>query len=168
MLTKPINFITDFCMTLKERYNIDLDPGEISHERCKAPIQFHQLNLHPGKGAVYIFSLIGKSKASAGPNRVLKVGKVGPRNLKRFRYEHYKLGPSTLAGSIRMLRILWTFIGINSNINQQFDFGQWLIQNTDRDHFHMPKITLEGDGRILLLGSFEYYLKGILGPVFEG
>ena len=171
MLTEATEFIADFSMILKNRCHIEFDPGEISHETCRAPVQLNKLNLKPGKGAVYVFSLTEKSKAPAGPNRVLKVGRVGPKSLPRFRHQHYKPGSanSTLAGSIKSLKILWDYIGIEESIIQQYDFGQWLIDHTDRDHFHMPKITLKINSQgILLLESFVDYLRGILGPVFEG
>lgn len=174
MLTEPKKLITDFSTILKQRYYLNFDPGEITHELCRAPVKISELNLKSNKGAVYVFSLTERSKAPAGPNRVLKVGMVGPKSIARFRYQHYKPGSanSTLAGSIRSFKILWDYIGIGEGNKQQIDFGQWLIDNTDRDHFFMPKTVLKtdlnGNLGILPLDTFEYYLKGIFGPVFEG
>lgn len=166
-----MKLIENFCLSLKHRYTINFKPERIYHELLKAPIQLNQLNLQTGKGAVYVFSLNKKSQAPAGPNRVLKVGKVGPNSLNRFRYQHYNPGSanSTLSGSISMLEILWDYIGIGENVSKEIDFGQWLIENTDRDHFHMEDITIKTNSqKIILIDSFEYYLRGILGPVFEG
>lgn len=169
MLANPGKIILDFCGALERGYHINLEPGEIIHELRKAPIRSENLNLMPGKGAVYVFSLTERANAPAGFDRVLKVGKVGPKNQNRFKYQHYRLGPSTLAGSIKALRILWDYIGVNKIAKRKTDIGHWLIENTDRDHFFMSNITLETNSqRVLLLNSFEYYVKGILGPVFEG
>jgi hypothetical protein len=174
VLTKPKKIITDFSIILKQRYHINFDSGDITHELWKAPVKISELNLKSNKGAVYVFSLTERSKAPAGPNRVLKVGMVGPKSIARFRHQHYKPGSanSTLAGTIRSFKILWDYIGISEGSKQQIDFGQWLIDYTDRDHFFMPKTVLKTDlDDILgidLLCTFEYYLKGIFGPVFEG
>ena len=171
MLTEPKKLITDFSITLKQRYRLNFDPGDITHELCKAPVKISELNPKTNKGAIYVFSLTERSKAPAGPNRVLKVGKVGPKNTYRFRGQHYKLGSanSTLHKSIRSLKILWDYIGIGEGSSRQIDFEQWLIDHTDRDNFFMPDIVLKTTSHnIELLGTFEYYLRGILGPVFEG
>jgi hypothetical protein len=40
--------------------------------------------------------------------------------------------------------------------------GDWIRENTDRDNFYL----LDGDQP--LLGELERYLRGRLGPVFEG
>jgi len=57
-------------------------------------------------------------------------------------------------------RILWPFIGIASL--DESNVRGWIEQNTDRDNF---LLSVE-NGQFL--GKLETYLKGRLGPVFEG
>jgi hypothetical protein len=57
-------------------------------------------------------------------------------------------------------KILWPFIGISSL--DESNVRGWIEQNTDRDNF---LITADGEH---LLGKLGTYLKGRLGPVFEG
>jgi hypothetical protein len=60
--------------------------------------------LRAGSTAVYVFSLSPDygTTCAAGPNRVLKVGKVGMNSAPRFCYQHYSPGwaRSNLAGSL--------------------------------------------------------------------
>ena len=118
-------------------------------------------DLMPGKCAVYVFSLSRDNKSPAGPNRALKVGKVGPNSGPRFKYQHYKSGSanSTLTGAIENNRILWGYLGIEEG---NVDFGNWLKTNSDRDHFFLDGSQME------ILSLLEVYTRGILGPIFEG
>lgn len=171
MLTNPETLLRNFLISLKARHGLVIERDEIVHEPYKAPVDKKRLKLPSGMGAVYVFSLSEGSTAPAGPNRVLKVGKVGPNSLPRFRYQHYKEGSanSTLAGSIKFSKVLWEYIGLSGNVDSTIDFESWLIENTDRDHFFMgaSEIFL-GSRKFYPLGLLEVYLKGILGPVFEG
>jgi len=171
VITEPKGILKNFLKSLKNGYGLKIKPIKITHELCKAPVDRRKLKLPPDKGAVYVFSLSELSMAPAGPNRVLKVGKVGSKSLARFKYQHYKPGSanSTLAGSIKRSNILWEYIGIRSNIDTKSDFGAWLIENTDRDHFLMDASAIKvGAQTIYPLEILEIYLKGILGPIFEG
>jgi len=171
MLIQPEGIIRNFLSNLKTKHGLEIEPSEITHELRKAPVDRKKLNLLPSKGAVYVFSLSGWSSAPAGPNRVLKVGKVGPKSLARFKYQHYKPGSanSTLAGSIKLSAILWEYLGLNPDTDEKADFGKWLLENSDRDHFFINNSPVEmGDKKIYPLGILEVYLKGVLGPVFEG
>jgi len=171
MLTNPETLLRNFLINLKAKYGLVIERDEIVHELCKAPVDKKKLKLPSGMGAVYIFSLSEGSTSPAGPNRALKVGKVGPNSLARFRYHHYKPGSanSTLAGSIKWSSILWEHIGLSGNANTKIDFGDWLIENTDRNHFFMDASGVFSDSKKFYpLDLLEVYLKGILGPVFEG
>lgn len=159
MLINPDKLIDDFIDSFNRHSNIRIQRVIISHNLLEAPHM--PLSLPKGKCAVYVFSLTANSRYLAGPNRVLKVGKVGAKSAPRFQYQHYKRGSanSTLAGAIESNKILWDYIGIEHNIT---DFGEWLKNNTDRDHFFV-------DGQHYDIASrLEIYLKGVLGPVFEG
>ena len=73
--------------------------------------------LRAGFGAVYAFALSSSAGESA-PCRagcVLKVGRVGASNKRRFRYSHYRPdGPrSTLARSLVSYPIMWPWLGID-------------------------------------------------------
>jgi len=120
--------------------------------------------LPKGQCAVYVFSLTNNQgiNCSAGANRVIKVGKVGPNSNPRFQYQHYKpkSAQSTVAGKLLTCPILWDYLGI-VELNESNIEG-WLKANTDRDHFFID------GGQLAIRDELEVYLKGLLGPVFEG
>lgn len=132
----------------------------------------HELHLSPhkppalplGKCAVYVFSLSGSygSRCPAGPNRVLKVGRVGPNSSARFSSQHYypSSAPSNLAATLLKATILWPFLGITEL--SSLDVAHWIKSNTDRDHFFLN--ANDNDE----LRHLERYIRGRLGPVFEG
>ena len=159
MVEAPHRIIEDFFRVLQGKYGCRVDPNEIGHECLPAP---HSVgNLPPNRGAVYIFKLHGSSEAPAGPHRALKVGKAGPNSNARFRYQHYRSGSarSTLAGVIENNFPLHDFPGIDF---PTMDIEGWIRKNTDRDNFFV-------DGsQQRLLSLLEVYIKGRLGPVFEG
>ncbi len=132
------------------------------HESQLAPHVPHPLG--PGTCAVYVFSLsesYGKS-CPAGPHRVLKVGKAGPKSNARFQSQHYsaKAAPSTLAASLVTARILWPYLGVHNLTEDQV--GGWIRANCDRDNFYILATSEFG------LGQLEQYMRAMLGPVFEG
>ena len=148
-----------FIEALARARNILLSKSEITHEQLRAP---HDCpNMPNGRCAVYVFSLHSACSAPAGPNRVLKVGRAGPKTIVRFKYQHYRPGSagSTLAGAIVNNRILWDYIGYDASLE---DAGSWLKANTDRDHFLLPI------QREIVLPQLEAYVRGLLGPVYEG
>jgi len=159
MLTNPGDLIQDFLTILNLYYHNKLNKNAISHDLMAAP--HLPPKLPSGKCAVYIFLMNSATNAPAGPNRVLKVGKVNPNSGPRFQYQHYKPGSamSTLAGAIEKYKILWNYLGISHNIN---NYGLWIQHNTDRDHFFIDE-SLNNIKDLL-----EIYIKGRLGPVFEG
>jgi hypothetical protein len=159
MVEEPKRLIEEFAVAIREKCGIDLPLNAISHDGSPAPHRTH--DLPAGKGAVYVFTLPANANAPAGPNRALKVGKAGPNSNARFRYQHYKSGTanSTLAGAIENNPILHRYIGLRETPDE---VGAWIKQSTDRDNFYVV-----GDRRDVL-GILEVFIKGRLGPVFEG
>ncbi len=121
--------------------------------------------LPPGEGAVYVFA-IGTAygaRAPCGPGTVLKVGKVGPNNRRRFTHSHYNPSAptiSTLAQSLLAHPILWPWLGI-----EHIDAGTveaWMLTNLDRIHFFVPGDCAE------VRSALEVYVRARVGSVFEG
>lgn len=121
-------------------------------------------SLPPGFCAVYVFSLAARYGAGcpAAGNRVLKVGKVGANSNARFSSQHYlpRSSRSNLANSLLTERVLWPYLGIDHL--DELSVKAWMMKNLDRDHFFVPE-SHAGVEREL-----ERYLRGHLGPVFEG
>ena len=157
MLPDAPKLIEEFVADIRDYLGVVADQSEISHDSWTAPHQ--PKDLPSGFGAVYVFSLSSGSCARAGAGRVLKVGKAGPNSNPRFRYQHYASGSamSTLAGAIKNNPLLWGYIGYPG---MQTDVGTWIKENTDRDNFYFKDEQL--------IGRFEVYAKGLLGPAFEG
>lgn len=97
----------------------------------------------------------------AGPNRVLKVGKVGANSAARFCSQHYLPGSagSNLAKSLLNERVLWPYLGIEHLDSR--GVKSWMCEHLDRDHIFVV-------GQPGLEREVERYLRGRLGPVFEG
>lgn len=134
--------------------------------RCEVlPAPHHKPQLPRGKAAVYAFS-IGTSYgrvAPCGPGKVLKVGRVGPGNRRRFTHSHYIAEAptiSTLAQSLLAHPILWPWLGIE-RLDAR-DAESWMLTNLDRTHFFVP-----GD-RPQVCAALEVYIRGRVGSVFEG
>jgi hypothetical protein len=159
MIPAPKALVNDFVDSVRDLLTEPVDSSLISHELLSAP--HSRPRLPRGKCAVYVFSLTQGVQCPAGANRVLKVGKVGPKSAPRFEYQHYKRGSanSTVAGAIENNRLLWNYLGVGPDVA---DFGEWLRRYTDRDHFFIDA------SRNNLVGLLEVYLKAVLGPVFEG
>ncbi|MDP2949709.1 MAG: hypothetical protein Q8P22_09265 [Chloroflexota bacterium] len=132
----------------------------IEHEQQLAPHTPHALP--KGKCALYVFSLSESYGGScpAGAHRVLKVGKAGSNSNPRFQYQHYNpsSAESTLSGSIWGCRVLWPYLGIA----EIPDVGGWIRTCADRDNFYLEQSA----GSVL--HELERYMRGRLGPVFEG
>lgn len=137
-------------------------PTGLWHQALVAPHK--PVKLPPGFCAVYIFSLAEQygSACPAGANRVLKVGKVGANSSARFSSQHYlsRSSRSNLANSLLTERVLWTYLGIDHL--DELTVKSWMMKNLDRDHFFVPEIHAG------LERELERYLRGHLGPVFEG
>ena len=136
--------------------------GVLTHEHLPAPHR-PPSKLPLSATAVYVFSLSPTYGATcaAGPNRVLKVGKVGAKSAPRFCSQHYLPGSSrsNLAKSLLNERVLWHYLGI-----EQLDDGgikAWMCEHLDRDHIFIV-------GQPGLERQVERYFRGRLGPAFEG
>jgi hypothetical protein len=92
----------------------------------------------------------------------LKVGKASANCNARFQSQHYstKAATGTLAATLVKTKILWPYIGIASL--DESNIRAWIEANTERDNFYLKADDAH------LLGKLETYLKGRLGPVFEG
>ena len=154
----PAGLIQDFTSALR---GLGLT-CTVRHEHQPAP---HKGKALPtSESAVYVFTLspgYGRSTA-AGANRTLKVGKAGVNCSARFQSQHYSANaaPSTLAATMLKTKILWSYIGITSL--DESNVRSWIEHNTERDNFYLNASDAH------LLGKLETYLKGRLGPVFEG
>lgn len=137
------------------------EPVDLRHETLGAP--HRQCGLPSGFGAVYVFSLADRYVEEApGRGRVLKVGRVGPRSDARFRSQHYnpKSSGSNLAKTLLSAQVLWPYLGIEELTAA--DVKDWILSNTDRNHLFVSEAQAE------VLPILETYVRGVLGPVFEG
>jgi len=139
-----------------------LPDGLIRHQARRAP---HVATaLEPGTCAVYVFTLSESSgtHCPAGAHRALKVGSAGCRSNARFQYQHYNpsSAQSTLAAMILNAPYHWRFLGIGAV--DESTVGEWIRANTDRDDYFLPAAHES------LLLDLERFLRGRLGPVFEG
>ncbi|MGC5328327.1 hypothetical protein [Brevibacillus sp. SYSU BS000544] len=158
MIKNPIQLINDFLHASGDANDLSI----IQHELLLAP--HIPKSLPVNKCAIYVFSIsqfYGEIHP-VGANRILKVGKVGPKSNARFLSQHYnpKSAKSTLAGSIIRSKILWSFLGFE-RIDEN-SIKDWLLAFTDRDHFYLDEKNIN------LLDDLEVYLRAHLGPVFEG
>ena len=160
MVNKPMQLIDEFLVCASGVLNRQLNPNHITHSHHKAPHVAPKLPLT--YGAVYVFSLSNSSLVPAGPNRALKVGKVGAGAAPRFQYHHYgDSAPSTLAKAIKNNPILWPYIALPPNTKT---IGDWMKQSLDRDSF----FVLPCDDHDRVIALLEVFIKSRLGPIYEG
>lgn len=159
MILSSKEMIGDFVRAMNE-CGFDLSEGDIEYEAQSAPHTPHSLPLN--KCAVYVFSLQSTWRSPAGPNRVLKVGKAGPNSNARFQSQHYnpRSSQSNLSATLLNSGILWRYLGIQSI--DETDVGSWIKENMDRENFFLTAHNKE------ILGDLEKYIRGVVGPVFEG
>jgi hypothetical protein len=162
LIPDDVTFLTDFLVWARQR-DVSLSPGDlIRHRASTAP---HVATpLENGTCAVYVFSLSTSAGAQcpAGPNRALKVGSAGCRSNARFQYQHYnpRSARSTLAAMILNAPYHWKFLGIERL--DESTVGEWIKTHTDRDDYFLSA-THEP-----LLLDLERFIRGRLGPLFEG
>ena len=115
------------------------------------PMPHRPSSLPKGKMGVYVFS---------DKERVLKVGKAGPRSQARWTSQHYNAGsaPSTLAGSLLKDEDAVRRCGLNEE-----NVSDWIRENTDRVNFLLDA----GEG-VWILTLLEAFTQCRLRPVFEG
>ena len=161
MIEKPEELMQEF-VDAALKADLIVSPILVEHETQRAP--HHPHSLPPGKCAVYVFSISTSygEGCRAGVHRVLKVGKAGPNSNARFQSQHYNPGsaPSTLGATLVNSTIFWPYLGISHLAKEKV--GAWIRENTDRDNFYLDSSEQE------LLGTLEKFLRGMLGPVFEG
>ncbi len=145
------------------RARIEGWPCPLRWETLPAP---HQKPVLPaGEAAVYVFATSAAygQEARCGAGTVLKVGKVGPGNKRRFRHSHYVAEArtiSTLAQSLLGHPVLWPWLGIKHLDADSVE--NWMLTNLERTHFFLP-----GD-RVQVRTALEIYVRARVGSVFEG
>jgi len=153
MLADTRQLITDFAR-VSTLAGVSVNERDIRHESFLAPHQ--NPKLPRGCYALYVFFSL-----TTDGSVVLKVGKAGPKSAARFESQHYLPGScnSNLGKSIVLNKAQWTKLGISGV--EETTIGNWLRNNTDRDHFFLstspPVINL-----------FEAFLQCRLRPLFEG
>jgi len=113
---------------------------------------------------VYSFSLSHAYGVTcpAGANRVLRVGKATSAGRLAQHYENYATARG-LPYNLANYRILWPYLGLSGALpDYSVSWTNWIEENLDRDQFEIPRIA--GD----LASTLEKFLRGRLGPVFEG
>ncbi len=149
MKWNPTQLLTDF-LVVAELGKIKIQPDTIRVETLMMPHRPPR-NLPKGKIAVYVFS---------DKERVLKVGKAGPRSQARYTSQHYNAGsaPSTLAASILKDEDIVQKYGLNKR-----NISGWIKKNTDRVNF-----ILDADYYGPMLNLLETFVQCRLQPVYEG
>ena len=149
MKWNPAQLLTDF-LVVAELGKIKIQPDTIRVETLMRPHRPPR-NLPKGKIAVYVFS---------DKERVLKVGKAGPRSQARYTSQHYNAGsaPSTLAASILK----------DKDTVQRYDLNKgnvsnWIKENTNRVNF-----ILDADVGMWGLMLLEVFIQCRLQPIYEG
>lgn len=145
----PTQLLTDF-LVVAELGKIKIQLDTIRVETLMMPHRPPR-NLPKGKIAVYVFS---------DKERVLKVGKAGPRSQARYTSQHYNAGsaPSTLAASILKDEDTVQRYGLNKR-----NISGWIKKNTDRVNF-----ILDADYYGPMLNLLETFVQCRLQPVYEG
>ncbi len=162
MIDNPSEAIASF-MSAGEAAQLLPPDLDIRHEVQLAPHRPPR-SLPTGFAAVYVFSLSEEYglTCQAGSHRTLKVGMVGPKSAARFTSQHYlpRSSMSNLAKSLTSERILWPYLGITDL--DEGNVKNWMLANLDRDHFFVPASEVRTERQL------ERFLRGQLGPVFEG
>lgn len=156
-----VHLVEDFALEANGLGSLKGWPTSIEYERLPAP--HRQTGLRTDHGAVYVFATGSELAARADCGwRALKVGRVGPRSDARFRSQHYRPGSarSTLAGSLLITPVLWSWLGVESLDSSTIK--TWMLTNLERHHLYVPQDSAE------LIPMLERFVRGRLGPVFEG
>jgi len=155
MLLDVENLISDF-IEVASISGFYVNRDDILYQALPAP--HNPVNLPKNKQAVYVFSM------PASNNKILKVGKVGPKSNARFLSQHYnpKSSNSNLSASLLKHPEMWMQLGISGGINLS-SVGDWLKQNTDRENFYLD--IRHGK---YLLSLLEIFLQSRFNPIFEG
>lgn len=136
-------------------------PADLDVEYLPAPHK--PTALRAGYGAVYVFALRTGDLDPAGPDRVLKVGRVGPNSNARFQSQHYSPTStrSNLANSIINYPALWPWLGIEAI--DATTIRNWMLATLDRANIYVPAASAA------LIPPLEMYVRARLGgSVYEG
>ena len=146
-LWTPEEILDDFLVTARvahtpvERTAVQIEVLRMPHRPTSLP---------RGKMAVYVFS---------DRERVLKVGKAGPRSGARYTSQHYTgSANSSLAGSL----LAEADFAARSGLNRR-NVRAWIRENTDRVNF-----LLDARAGLLVLGLLEAFVQCRLKPAYEG
>jgi hypothetical protein len=152
MLADTKDLITDFAR-VSALAGVPVNEKDIRHESFRAPHE--NPRLPRGCHALYVFSLTTDGSV------VLKVGKAGPKSAARFESQHYlpRSCNSNLGRSILFNRAQWSKLGVFGV--EEETIGNWLRNNTDRDHFFLCASPF-------VISLFEAFLQCRLRPLFEG
>ncbi len=150
MNNKQVRELRDEFLKIASIARVDLKATQLDIELLPAPHRPPK-RLPAGKMAVYTFQY---------RDRVLKVGKAGPKSNARYTSQHYNpnSAQSTLAASLLKES---TNLGI-VKLDEQM-VGKWIKQNTSRINFCLDALF----GKFVLT-LLEAYLQCRLRPAFEG
>ena len=145
----PEQLLEDFLAVAKFA-GIELQREAIQIETLPMPHRPPR-SLPTGKTAVYVFS---------ERDRVLKVGRVGPRSQARYTSQHYnpRSAPSTLARSLLKDGEVVQRCGLHDD-----NVSAWIRENTDR-----VNLILDADVGVRPLKLLEAFVQCRLQPVYEG
>ena len=147
MLWIPEEMLDDFLITARLA-RVTVERTAVGIEVLRMP--HRPTSLRRGKMAVYVFS---------DRERVLKVGKVGPRSGARYSSQHYNgSANSTLAGSL----LADADFAMRAGLTRE-NVSSWIRENTDRVNF-----LLDAQVGPLALGLFEAFVQCRLKPAYEG
>ena len=148
---EPADLVEDF-LKVAALAGCPIPPSSISYEEGA---NAHRATLPKGKMACYVF---------VGPDRCLKVGKVGPNSGPRFSYQHYDAASSNsnLAKSLLSSRPPHRPFSDADPIDET-SVGDWIRSNTRRANFYLDAALPP-----FALSLLEAFLQCRLRPVFEG
>lgn len=171
-IPNALQLITEFRNAYQNKYAVA--PPLIQHHLIRAGQPHLDARITPPKNEswVYAFSTTSTALCSAGANKALRVGRTA--SFGRIS-QHYGGGGTTASALVQQLSsqyFHWSYLGLNqvaSSLNNQIatngwqaTWGNWVKNNLDRDIFVVPP------GQPQVLGELEKFIRGRLGPVFEG
>ena len=147
MKWKPEEILDDFVRVARLAH-VPVERNAIRIEILRKP--HAPSRLPKGRMAVYVFS---------DRDRVLKVGKAGPRSQARYSSQHYTgSADSTLSGSLLADPDMVSRHGLDPHT-----VSNWIRQNTDRVNF-----TLAAQAGPFVLALLETFVQCRLNPLYEG
>ncbi len=170
-VSNPKSLITEFSNAFKKKHG---NAVTINHQFSAAGQSHTVARITPpdDEAWVYVFSTTVSAQIPAGANRALRVGRTA--SFGRLS-QHYGAAGMTANGLVQQLSsqyFHWAYLGLdqnaesmNSSIQGQgwkATWGNWVKNNLDRDIFILNR------GQTAALHELEKFMRGRLGPVFEG